>query len=180
MAQTDMKKVFLIGRMKTGTRSIDKALKIIGYKTYSKHEDLDSDNLAKDVIKKTKKIAAFTANANFTIGDIKALEEAYPDAVFILTEREPDKWYVSWVRHHMKAATKDDPREVEIDYQKKPQWVNFYYNEFNHKVLTHFKGREWKLLHVFYGKGKDSWGSLCSFLNRPVPKGGFPHENISR
>lgn len=179
MATKQQPKVFLIGRAKTGTRSIDKALNILGYNTLNKHQDLDFDNIAEDVIKKMKSLSAFTATCNFTIEDIRAIERAYPDAVFILTERDIDAWYGSWIRHHSKAATEDDPRKRELDYKHKGYWVDNYYGDYNHDVLTHFKGREWKLFHIHFGRRNDNWGNLCAFLKKPLPKGGFPHENKS-
>jgi len=173
------RKVFLLGRAKSGTRSIDKALNDLGYSTLNKHQGLDTDNLAQDIIKKMKNKGAFTATVKFDIEQIKEIEKTYPEAVFILTERPSDKWYSSWVGHHSRKATKENPRTEETAFKNKGAWVDKYYIEYNTLVKRHFQGREWKLLHIMYGAKNDNWGALCSFLKKPVPKGGFPHQNRS-
>jgi hypothetical protein len=173
-----MEKFFLIGRSNTGTGSIDKAFNLTGFKTLRDRSELNHKGLAKSIISKMKQYDAFTAHCDLTIEDIKKIEKEYPSAKFILTTRETDAWYVSWLKRHGKEATEEDPREEERNFKLKVKWANFYYENFNKDVLTHFKGREWKLLHIKLGEN-NNWGAFCSFVKASLPQGSFPHENKS-
>ena len=145
----DNRKVFIIGRPRTATASMMKALKILGLKTV-KEFDRDTKNIAEDVIDASKKVSAFGSSLTYTLEDIRKIEAEYTDAVFILTEREADVWYSSFIRNHSAESTESDPRTEELEYKNKGNWVNQYYKDYNEKVKAHFKGREWKLFNVVY------------------------------
>lgn len=172
------KKVIIIGRPRTGTASVTKALEILGYDVVEKF-NRETENIAEDAIKALKTKDVLGTSLSYDVEDIKKIQEAYPDAVFILTERQEDRWYASWIRYHNSLATEENPRESETAFKNKNQWVGFYYNAYNTKVKQHFWGKV-NMLSFVFGTNTASWGALCSFLKKPVPVGGFPYENMSR
>ena len=166
-----MKKIFLIGRKRTGIQSIVKALQILNYNSTLILNQYNSDKTSA-IIKKMAKYEVCALMKDYTLDDLREIEAAYPEAVFILTEREPDAWYSSWIRYYSTQAN----NAAETSYKNKGHYVSKYYEEYNHKVKAHFKGREWRLLNFFYGKNA-SWQTLCSYLKKPIPAQAFPHEN---
>jgi hypothetical protein len=175
----ESRKVFIIGRPRTATASMAKALEILGYDTVEEF-DRNESGTAEDVIEAAKDVSAFGFSLTYTLEDIRKIEAAYTDAVFILTEREADQWYSSFIRSNNEEATEEDPRTEELEYKNKGNWVNQYYKDYNEKVKAHFKGREWKLFNVYYGVKNDNWGNICSFLKKPIPNQPLPHVNMSR
>lgn len=169
-----MKKVFAIGRRRTGIKSITKALLMLGFK---KTEILDKTKGkdVKSIISDMKSKNFCTCIFDYTMEDIRAIEAAYPDSVFILTERDIDKWYSSFIRFY----TGKPAHSEKTEYKNKGQYTSQFYEGYNNLIKTHFQGREWKVLYFYYGQTA-SWQSLCQFLKKPIPTGSFPHENLSK
>lgn len=111
--KTKAPKVFCIGCNKTGTTSLEAALKILGYKlgNQGKGELLIEDWARRDfrkIIRFCKTAAAFQDipfSLDFTY---QALDYAYPGSKFILTVRDnPEEWYQSVVRFYTKMVGKN-------------------------------------------------------------------------
>jgi len=168
-----MKQIFLIGRKRTGIESIAKALKVLRYSAKSILSKTNSENI-QELISEMEGCEVCAVNWDYTLEDIRAIEKANTDAVFILTEREPDKWYSSWLRFYKGK----EGCESQLAYKNKGHYVSKYYEGYNHDIKCHFKGREWKFLNFYYGVNA-SWQTLCSYLKKPVPSQNFPHENRS-
>ena len=166
------RRVFLIGRPRSGTASLHRALDIMGYNTVKGFDRKGKIDVEK-IIDATKNGLSFTHSLDYDIEAIKRIEAAYPNAVFILSEREQDKWYASFIRQNTKESTDSDPRKEELSHKNKGAWVNKYFKEYNEKVLSHFKGREWKLFHLIYGVKNSNWQDLCAFLKELCLEEGF-------
>lgn len=169
-----MKKVFLIGRRRTGIATIRKAIQMIGFKKSqilleSKSKDIES------LIKEMQDYDFCAMAIDYTMNDIRAIEAAYPDCQFILTKRSPIIWYASFVRYY-NSLKGDHPQTV---HKNQGHYVSKYYEEYNEQVRSHFAGRAWKLL-TFSFDGKHGWSQLCSFFKKPVPNKPFPHTNRAK
>ena len=168
-----MKKIFLIGRMRTGTKSVLKALTILGYKkdtvlTKPKSKKIDG------LISEMDKYDICAVMRDYTINEIRAIEAAYPSSTFVLTEREPDTWYCSWLRYWEAKGGK-----AQKAHQNKGHYVSEYYQNYNADVKVHFQGREWKVLCFYYGINA-SWQTICTYFKKAIPPASFPYENRSK
>jgi hypothetical protein len=168
-------KVFCIGDVKTGTNSLYKALRILGYRTV---RNLDPWAWYEEgwelYIKKLEKYK-YDAYVDFPLGEgdlYQKIDKAIPNSKFILTLRDKysfEKSYVNYFRHSP-FETKS-PQELEQRIQK--------FEQRNKQVIEYFKDRPSQLLvmNIFEG---DGWNKLCNFLNKSIPNKPFPHKNIGR
>lgn len=134
-------RIFIIGRNKTGTTSIEKCLKGLGYLIGDqKTGELFLNDYAEgnfDNILKYCDSAEVFQDAPFSFPDTyKHIYKKYPNAKYILLERDSsDEWYQSLVRFHRKIISNGEP--VTVDALK-----NFTYRH---------KGFLWKLEQVVFG-----------------------------
>jgi hypothetical protein len=115
----------------------------------------------------------------------RALDRAYPGSKFILTTRDAGDWLASVERHWsrdynpFRAQWDADPfthRVHRLLYGRKSFNAETMLNRYlahNVEVRDYFAGREDDLLVL----DKPDWGSLCAFLNRPVPRSPYPVTN---
>ncbi|MEN0001807.1 MAG: sulfotransferase, partial [Pseudomonadota bacterium] len=93
-------KVFGIGLHKTGTSSLAKALKLLGYKVTGPNGTRDAD-IAETYIRNAAKISsrfdAFQDNPWPLL--YRQMDAMWPGAKFILTTRDSEAWIVSQVKH---------------------------------------------------------------------------------
>lgn len=202
-----MKKVFNLGFSKTGTTSIESALRILGYKVAVGHYNknycfyllaLCINRDYEEVLRFTDYYDAFCDGPWGGGTDLyKALLDGRPDAHFILSIREPESWYRSWLNQ---ITLFDRNLETAMSsYHNNGMWGSAYwfrkvfdlkevvgqeekikeiYCRYNDDVIAHFKskGKELLVLDVTHG---EPWGDLCAFLEHPVPKKPFPHTNVT-
>lgn len=168
-----MSKVFLIGRRRTGIQTIRKALEVVGFKKSSILSELKSEKI-EDLISTAKKYDFIAVVRDYTMNDVRAIESAYPDCRFILTKRDTEIWYASFVRYY-NTLKGDHPQTV---HTNKGHYASKFYDEYNNHVKAHFLGRDWKLLTMVFD-GSHSWGNFCSYFKKPIPATSFPHENRS-
>jgi len=165
-------KIFCIGNPKTATTSLANALEIIGYKTvrlpfYTTWKKKSKE----EFIEKLQK-SNYNAFIDFPVGfeDLyKKIHKMVPDAKFILTVRDKEKFRKSYVNHFKRSSWEiKDPEELDkkIDFLDKR----------NKDVIEFFKDKPSKLFVIDITKG-EGWEKLCKFLNRPIPKLPFPHKN---
>lgn len=203
------RKVFIIGYNKTGTTSLKRLFQDWGFKVGS---EAVGHILTEEWLlhKRTDRILKFVAMAQVfqdkpfsTDGLYKVLDQAFPDALFILTVREDeDVWYNSWLQHHIdRYNTREDgslPTEAELKndctwlykgyiYDSDVlQWgEGNLYNEHLFKqgylshieeVRDHFSQRPDKFLEVCLGQPGEM-ERLKSFLGITSHVDNFPHEN---
>lgn len=122
MKKKDKTKIFCIGRNKTGTTSLKKALKDLGYRVgvQSKAELLLADYSKgkwKSLIKYCKTAEVFQDAPFSWPYTWLILHEHFPGAKFILTTRDSEDWYRSITRFHAKkfAPGKSIPEKHRLD-----------------------------------------------------------------
>lgn len=101
-------KVFSIGKAKTGTTSLEKTFKLLGYVVGDQHaaERLLRHYIHRDfgpIIKYCQTAQVFQDNPFGLAETYKHLDKAFPNSKFILSVRDsPDQWYNSLVKFHSK------------------------------------------------------------------------------
>jgi len=168
-------KVFCIGEAKTGTTSLHKALKILGYRsarifdwpTYLK-------NGGEKYIEKIKK-SNYDAFVDFPFGYedfYKKIDVSIHGSKFILTVRDSEALEKSFFNFY-----KDGPW-AHYMLENLPEKIKLI-GERNDEIMRYFEDRKSQLLVMDITKG-DGWDKLCIFLDKPIPKKPFPHKNIGR
>ena len=173
-------KVFCIGFHKTGTTSLGKALRILGYKVKGPF-GVDDPDIAEKVYELFPSIVdqydAFQDNPWPIL--YEELDEQYPDSKFILLVRDPELWLRSQIRHF---GTRETPMRKWIYGESSGCPVDneeIYLKRFNQHyadVYEYFKVRSDDLLVMDLADG-DGWDKLCSFLGCDTPRKPFPHAN---
>lgn len=203
------RKIFCIGRNKTGTTSLHRALENLGY-TVGRQEvaELLMEDWAKRdfrrIIQYCKSADAFQ-DVPFSLDyTYQVLDHVFPGSKFILTIRNNEhEWYESLVRYHSKIMkvngipTADDLKNYK--YRRKG-WLwrqqqlvfgaeeSTLYNEklykthyvnHNNRVLDYFRFRRDDLL-VLNLSDITAMQSLCGFLEIEYVGQAMPHVNRSR
>ena len=177
------RKVFCLGLWKTGTKSIAKALEVLGYSSKSNYWPvvniggifMSADKLhdpetwkdALDEIKsETEKYDAFADTPWHFIYPI--LHKWYPEARFILTtRRNHEDVYVS--EKYNAVLHGGDPESI-----VREDVINRYH-EHNNKVREFFKDKPYHFKEIV--TEDNSWEIICDFLNEPIPNVPYPHVN---
>jgi hypothetical protein len=196
------RKVFVVGWHRTGTRSLKRALDILGFKGihwWPGWLDLTAEERHSFLDK-------YDAFADFPFPLVyRELDLLYPGAKFILTTRSPQGWLRSVKEHfddahwnrdgvgiRIKRATKrilhpgylsrdNRRREAErmftIAYGNVTFDSDIFLERFirhNEDVSSYFAGRHKDFLTMNLETNFD-WDVLCSFLRLPKPKTPYPH-----
>ncbi|WP_427450060.1 sulfotransferase family protein [Litorimonas sp. WD9-15] len=172
-------KVFGIGFHKTGTKSLRKALEILGYSVCGPVGARNHD-IARDAIEIALDHAArFDAVQDNPFPPLfRELDAAFPGSKFILTTEDPDIWTARAVRYFGEQTT---PMREWIYGEGSPVgYEDIYRTRFERHtadVLKHFANRPEDLL-VWALTTEPGWSPLCKFLDLDIPaKIPFPHEN---
>jgi len=182
-------KVFGIGLSRTGTKSLTKALSILGYR--SAHFDIgvkalrQTDNgLAFDysLLTDWDSLTDIPAAAFY-----EALDKHFPQSKFILTIREKDAWLESCERHYYaNHVPYFEKHNIEADIVLRLNCLvygreifdleafNMAYDSHVKQVRSYFQNRQSDLLIVNICAG-EGWKPLCQFLDKQVPATPFPH-----
>jgi len=173
-----MIKAFGIGFHKTGTSTLESALKILGYRVCAGRRDLVENLKAGDLEPFFKIMEEFDACQDNPWPIIyKELDQRFPGSKFILTERDAQGWIRSAVNHFGTDNTEmrrwiygvGHPVGNEDVYTER-------YERHNREVREYFKDRPGDLLIVNWAEG-DGWKEMCAFLGVEVPSKPFPHTN---
>jgi hypothetical protein len=173
-------KVFCIGFHKTGTTTLEFALKKLGYRVTGSFGTKDPEIAGKVrelAFRKAEQFDAFEDNPWPIL--YRELDERFPGSRFILTRRPADAWIRSQVRDF---ATTETPmrRWIYGEDAGCPEGNEAVYVEryerHNREVLGYFRDRPGDLL-VFDLPADAGWEKLCTFLGHPVPDEPFPHAN---
>jgi len=201
-------KVFCIGQNKTGTTSIEKVLKQLGYKMGNQQKgELLTHEWAvrnfKNIIKLCKTADAFQDVPFSNDFTYQALDISFPKSKFILTVREnKDVWFDSITRFHTKIVgkgrlpTADDLKGFKYRYQgfmweaaQVKYGINedtlydreIYTNQYenhNKRVLDYFKHRQEDLLVLDIAE-TDAMEKIYDFLGQKYSGEKMPHLNKS-
>ena len=200
------KKVFCIGRNKTGTTSLNMALKELGYKmgNQPKAELLLDDYVSRDfskIIRYCRSAEAFQDIPFSLPYTFMFLDQAYPNSKFILSIRDSsEQWYDSLVKFHsgkfgqngnvpsandLKKARYREPgfmwksnRAIYDSPQSDP---------YNKQILIeHYEQYNQAVVKYFTSKSNllvinlsnpDSYHRMCAFLGLKPKRDKFPWEN---
>jgi len=183
-------KIFGIGMFKTGTTSLENALRILGFNHINNttffggdsfgflHRNVkdivceyDYDKFSDDENDKIKKaIESYDAFSDHPwMWCYKKAFELYPNAKYILTTRKNETalgnsdWNF-WLANGAK----------EEDIPSKEEFIHRYKTH-NNEVRNFFDGNS-NFIELCFENG-DGWKELCEFLSLPIPSDDFPHSN---
>ena len=200
-------KIFCIGLVKTGTTSLEQALKDLGYRLGNQHqgEALFPAYAARNfrpIIEFCLTADAFQdAPFSFPFTYV-ALDQSFPNAKFILSVRDNvDQWYRSLLRFHGhlfadgRIPLKEDLMRSNYCYPGFV-WESFrvllntpeddvyhkptltsYYERHNANVTDYFRGKH-NLLKINLAD-KGAYGEFCRFLGKSPVADDFPRLNPS-
>ena len=159
-------KIFGIGLSKTGTHSLTKALRILGYRT--RHYFFDLDEIEElDAATDTPIARAY-----------KELDRKYPGSRFVLTQRDLASWLDACRVHFASDADRAEKIALRLDVYGTRAFDERRFRSARRRhlrdVQRHFRDRPGDLL-VLDICGGEGWEPLCRFLGRPVPDLPFPH-----
>jgi hypothetical protein len=165
-------KIFCIGGPRTGTTSLHKALKILGYKsargydwpTYFKYGE-------EKYIEKLKK-SNYDAFVDQPFGNkelYKKIDSSFPVSKFILTVRNTESLKKSYINFFKNSPW---PHDMLGNLSEKMKFLE----KRDEEIIHYFKDRKSKLLVMNINEG-DGWEKLCNFLDKPIPNKPFPHKN---
>jgi hypothetical protein len=168
--------IFHIGRGKTGSTSLYKALNTLGLPCSHHYQQINQEIYElwnKDLSKGTKpnfnivKYKAFTDHGIFQ-RHFKLLENLFDQAKFILTIRELESWLDS----------KDNHVFLRYGYHiDRNEYSERYHNHVSNVLNYFIDDKKDKLLIMNIVDG-DGYEKLCPFLNLPIYNSPFPHANI--
>jgi hypothetical protein len=175
-------KVFGIGLNKTGTKTLGRALEILGYTDHVSY----SPDLVLDWSEGNLERIFECIDQNNNFEDLpwpliyEKIYERIEDSKFILTTRSSaGKWIESYLKH----AERQGPKEVRrlIYGQQMPhgfenQFISVY-EKHNKAVVDFFSKHAPEKLKVVCFESGDGWQTLCDFLHKPIPQIDFPWLN---
>ena len=180
-------KIFGIGLEKTGTTTLGKCFKLIGFNHYEPDQhprtELVRDvRMHEDYSRIREVIDQFDTFEDLPWPLIyQWLDHNYPCSKFILTVRRDSlTWLDSFKQHTMRSAPSwRYSRKLTYGYNY-PQddekaYIDFYENH-RRNVNEYFMGRDKDFLEICWKDGV-GWERLCSFLDVSAPGAAFPHEN---
>jgi hypothetical protein len=202
-------KVFCIGLSRTGTTSLERALKDLDYRLGDQHQG--ELLLPQYAARNFRPIVEFCLTADafqdapfsfpFTY---LALDQSFPNAKFILSVRDSsDQWYRSLVRYHSnlfgggRVPTKDDLARATYSYpgfvwESVKVLLNASVEEediYNKTRLVSYYDRHNSNVRDYFRtksnlleinvSDKDAYGKLCEFLGKEPRAEGFPWLNSS-
>jgi hypothetical protein len=191
MAQHDGK-IFCIGFYKTGTTTLYDALRALGYHTVNGDTPGsypgadDGATLIKQIDAGDYRLPtfdmfdAFSDNPYFRIW--RQVYDLFPDAKYILTVRDEDRWIESCVRFYRHRRIR--PMRVWMfgphanpasSPESRQAWLDAY-RAHNAAVREFFASRPHQYFE-FDPTREGGWDRLCAFLGAPLPSRPWPHAN---
>lgn len=187
-----MEKIFCLGSNKTGTVSLRTAMKNLGFKISTSqthglyfHSGLIGASQEEfkrlfDIIKKRKHDWNFFADMPFNLpGAHEILYNMFPNSRFVLTIRDPEKWFetvLRWIQTRNAQKIYDWIWCTEFTPENK-QEILTRYNRRNSGIINFFKNKN--LLTLYIGEDNNALQKLCAFVGKDTISGPFPHENIN-
>ena len=173
------KTVINVGRGRTGTTSLNRALRMLGYCS------LHDPNVIRgmpilDGINEIGRLGynTVTESVRWTLEDIIKVDEEYPNIKWILTTRKnKDVWYSSFLNRHKLKQEKLSLCLPGADPKLETLWKCEFYDEYNKMVVSHLKDRVLVLEAELDSASK--WKKLCEFLGKDIPKEEYPFLNRS-
>ncbi|RPF20118.1 sulfotransferase family protein [Myceligenerans xiligouense] len=179
-------RVFGIGFAKTGTSSLFRAMKVLGYSGLhhqtKKHPAEEIETAMRDAIAAGEPPLSRLrwlgdARMFFDIRtverDFPAFDKAYPGSKFILHTRDLDGWLASCEAHVLRNRERGRSSWTTFDREG----LTAVYAARHREVREYFAGRPDDLLEIDV-PGGEGWEKLAPFLGHPVPDEPFPYVNV--
>lgn len=172
-------KIFGIGLPRTGTTSVSIAMLMLGYKV--------AHTCFRDHI--YERADAILDTPIWV--DYQSLDQRFPNSKFILTGRDPEKWYTSLtnrILYYMEWMHKNNGGDNPTDYRcykaifgdlgdlSKERLIGCYQNH-RAEAERYFSTRPGDLLILDLDKTANPWEMLCPFLGKTIPEEAFPVTN---
>jgi len=202
-------KVFGLGFSKTGTTSLENVYDVLGYNVCRGHWNLKHNDYLlslyvngdyKEIYKMTKYWDAF-ADGPWGGGSLyKKLYEWYPDAKYILTVRDSEKWYQS-IYNMITTYDKAESTAMETYHSEKFYGSAYFFRHiFNitelenskEAMINYFEATNKEIISFFEDKNnllvidltknnsEEKWEKICKYLDKPIPEIEFPHSNVGK
>ncbi|MDX2263679.1 MAG: sulfotransferase [Hyphomicrobiales bacterium] len=184
-------KVFLIGLHKTGTMSLGRAIKMLGYKLCPRPPirfnklggaKLDPPYTVERMAPELVKIAAsgrYDAFRNYPWSVCyREMYAAFPDSKFILARRNPQTWIKSVVSHFGERQGRGSRFLYGENTPAKGNESHYIdrYERHNAEAIAFFADKPGSLL--VFDLETAGWDELCAFLGRRKPLfRDYPHRN---
>ena len=173
-------KIFCIGLPRTGTTTICAAFEMLGFSSKHIYETLNMSDF--------NKYDAYADTPIWAPDVFKRLYDHYPDAKFIYTYRDINKWMASIIRFKWFAmpnvfnnmATKLAYESVFSYPFNQDSWIIDFYN---HKKIVDLFFKDKPLLRIDItdeATGEEKWKKICEFLEVEIPKEEFPNKNAHK
>jgi hypothetical protein len=182
--RTCARKVFGIGWAKTGTKTLGECFEILGLSHQGPDLTLASDLRSRDLTRIMRIASRKQAFEDWPwLLLYRELDEAFPDSLFVLTTRSPERWLHSY--RNMLAA--QGVASSEMDEVRSILYGLTFPNvsdaqllervqRHNADVRRYFSTRPDDLLVVDWEAGS-GWRELCGFLGMDIPRRPFPWAN---
>lgn len=189
----DAEKVFGIGLSRTATRSLNKALNMLGLRAF--HWRFPPENRLLRIEDAYYCDAITDINAAFCF---ETLSRTFPNAKFIYTTRPIDTWTPSVIKHYgaaRPADLKQRMRALATTETPVPSLLNHapLYHAIHHALYTEhitwsdayvahdravksFFANSPRLLEFDVFGRNHGWKELCTYVNRKMPQTPYPHE----
>lgn len=174
------------GLSKTGTKSLHKAMQILGFN--SKHW---CPEIMRDLILFDRKDFNFSVYKEYdVISDIpealfyKEFLSSYPNCKFILTIRDTQDWLLSIKHHYEINVDKKIKDNILLEEAKITQQLAYGSKSFSKELYSkNYKKHNSNVLLTSTNTlvmnicDGDGWNVLCPFVQKDIPKTTFPWEN---
>jgi len=173
-------KIFCIGLPRTGTTTICSAFEMLGFSAKHIYETLE--------ISDYEKYDAYADTPIWVPEFFKKLYNKYPDAKFIYTYRDIEKWMASIINFKWFAmpnvfnnmATKLAYEAVFSYPFNKDNWI-IDFHKHKDKVDSFFKDKPLLRIDITdAATGEEKWKKICEFLGVEIPKEEFPNKNTHK
>jgi hypothetical protein len=193
-------KIFCIGFHKTGISTLAKCLKELRFVPHASWNNSKflvprwAEGNYYPILEYAKNFKSFSDSPWNHTNLYEALDMKFPGSKFILTMRDPDKWFES-TRKWATPQGKMETSVRKLPYGKlfhkkvfglttdsfddmKDQYKEVYHQR-NLEIKEYFKNRPEDFLILDWEKD-DGWEKLCDFLSADVPNIPFPHLSKAR
>lgn len=181
-------RVFGIGLHKTGTTSLHRAFKRLGFDSWH----WTSADAAKSIWREMKRMGRSPeVERRYALCDLpipllyRDLDQAYPGSKFVLTVRDEDEWLRSVEKHFDPAFNRFQEGWDNDAFSHRVHHLLYKRTDFNADVmLNRYRRHNAEVCEYFRDRPGDllikstyEWDDLCRFLDRDQPNVPYPHEN---
>ncbi|MGH6873210.1 MAG: sulfotransferase family protein [Rhizomicrobium sp.] len=183
---------------RTGTMSLKLALEQLGYApcyhmvevfAHPEHNDTWEAAIRKDNVDWRGFLGSYPAGVDWPVsGFWRELSAAFPDAKFILTERDPEAWYASMSQTILASLMRDGGPADEVRRRQAHMGrlllaSTFGGNFDKDNIIAVYKRHNQEVKDTLPASSllvtdsPEGWAPVCEFLGKPVPVVPFPKTN---